>query len=268
MQTSLIAVAQLNSRDDVQANLSEVCRFIDQAGEKGVEWLSFPENSLFLSCNSDICPPPLYPQSEPLDRIRELSAKWGMTVLLGGVGERSNRSEKVFNTSVVIYPDDRPDITYQKCHLFDIQLPGREEHMESLRIEAGNTLINAPISGFEVGLSVCYDLRFPEMYRALVKDGATVLSIPAAFTSTTGRDHWEILLRARAIENQCYVIAPAQWGWHGGKRKSHGRSMIIDPWGTILSQAGDGTGLIYAELNPAVISILRSEMPALRHRRF
>ena len=241
---------------------------IDEAGQRGVQWLSLPENSLFLSSRSEVTPPILYPDSDALQTIREAANSWNMTVLLGGVGQLSPTPGKVFNTSCILYPDGTEDQVYQKCHLFDIQLKGREEHLESLRIEPGKSLTCAPVGAFTVGMSVCYDLRFPELYRGLVQKGADVLSIPAAFTSTTGRDHWEVLLRARAIENQCYVVAPAQWGWHGGKRKSHGRSMVIDPWGTVICQATDGVGLAYAELERSAIDTLRQEMPVLEHRRF
>ena len=268
MTKLLIGVAQLNSRDNVNDNIAIVNELIEEAGSRGVEWLSFPENSLFLSSDSTITPPVLYPKSDALQTIRKAATRWNMTILLGGVGEASSSPTKVHNSSCVIYPDTRDDAVYQKCHLFDIQLTGREEHLESLRVEPGKAILTAPIGDFTVGMSVCYDLRFPELYRALVKEGANVLSIPAAFTSTTGRDHWEVLLRARAIENQCYVVAPAQWGWHGGKRKSHGRSMVIDPWGTVISQARDRVGLIYAELDRDAVDSLRREMPVLEHRLF
>ena len=159
--------------------------------------------------------------------------------------------------------------SYRKMHLFDVELPGAAPHRESGCTQPGGEVVTAPLPGTPLvaGLAVCYDLRFPELFRALVSRGANLIFLPAAFTSRTGRDHWEVLLRARAIENFSYVVAPAQYGQHSPGRRSYGRSMIVDPWGLILAQAPDGEGVIYARLDLERLERLRREMPCLEHRR-
>jgi len=156
---------------------------------------------------------------------------------------------------------------YRKMHLFDIDLPGLEHLKESKAISPGTELVVADAGFAKLGLSICYDLRFPELYRALSERGVEVLLVPSAFTDRTGRDHWEVLLRARAIENLCYVMAPAQWGRHSAHRSSYGRAMIVDPWGSILAQVPDGEGFALAVLDFERLHRLREELPALRARK-
>jgi deaminated glutathione amidase len=195
----------------------------------------------------------------------------GIAVLLGSIPERIDGDGRVHNTSVLLGGDGSPIAIYRKIHLFDIDIPGMEHLKESRAVRPGDTLVAAdlPTAGgpVRIGLTICYDLRFPELYRALMKAGAQVLAVPSAFTERTGKDHWEILLRARAIENLAYVIAPAQVGVHGKGRSSHGHAVVIDPWGAILAQVADGEGLAVAEIDFDRQDRLRRELPALDHLR-
>ncbi len=261
------AVVQLCSTEDIAKNLHRCSTWITRAAEAGADVILLPENALFLALTSSTPHPKMTVNSEPVVAIAELARLHRCHILLGSISEESPTPGKTYNTSLWMDSNGRVTATYRKIHLFDIELTGRESHRESERTLAGEKLICADTEWLRFGLSVCYDLRFPELYRELVNLGAEALCVPAAFTSTTGRDHWEPLLRARAIENQCYVLAPGQWGHHGGKRRSHGRSMIVDPWGTIVAQASDGEGFALAQIKPDFISKVRRELPCLSHRR-
>jgi len=176
----------------------------------------------------------------------------------------------VYNTVSLFGPEGTQLATYKKVHLFDVNLPDGNTYQESHTVLSGTELPPAYQSDTfgTLGLSVCYDVRFPELYRHLSKQGADVLLIPAAFTAFTGKDHWQVLLQARAIENTCYVIAPAQTGKHYARRQSHGHALIVDPWGTILADAGDKPGVAIAPIDPARVAQVRRQMPSLNHRVF
>jgi predicted amidohydrolase len=198
-----------------------------------------------------------------------LARQLGVSLLLGSFPEQAQPGERPYNTSVLLGPQGQILAAYRKIHLFDVELPGAAPHRESACTRPGGEVVTAALPGgpFVAGLAVCYDLRFPELFRALVSRGANLILLPAAFTSRTGRDHWEVLLKARAIENFSYVVAPAQYGQHSPERRSHGRTMIVDPWGLVLAQAADGEGMIYARLDFKRLERLRREMPCLEHRR-
>jgi len=262
-----VAIIQLCSKEDVDANLRQLQELIEQASAQGAEFIALPENCLWLSPDSNAIAPHLFPDSAAFHALRTLARANGIYLLIGSLPEASHEEGKVFNTSVLLGPNGDIEASYRKCFLFDVDLKGRESHLESERVTPGNDLTMGRVNGHLLGMSICYDLRFPELYRHLTEKGASMLSIPAAFTSTTGRDHWEILLRARAIENQCFVIAPDQWGHHGGKRRSYGRSMIISPWGIVLAQLPDGPGYAIAELKFEQLVKLRNELPCLTHKR-
>lgn len=261
------AVVQVCSTEDVEQNVDTAMRLVGKAADDGAEVIALPENFSWLRLEES------HPTaSTPLDgyavkAMAELARNRGVELLLGSIPEAGGPDGKSYNTSVWIDANGSIAATYRKIHLFDIDLKGRESHQESKNIEPGEqtVVLERPQANF--GLSICYDLRFPRLYRHLVAKGAEVLTVPSAFTLTTGKDHWTVLLRARAIENQCFVLAPNQWGHHGGKRRSYGRSAIIDPWGVVLAEVPDGEGYAVARLNRADLERTRNQLPCLQHQR-
>jgi predicted amidohydrolase len=181
--------------------------------------------------------------------------------------ELSGDDKRPYNSCVVFGPDGGLVARYRKIHLFDVELPDGSELRESAAVTEGAEPVVVEIGGFRVGLSICYDLRFPELYRALVDRGAEVLLVPSAFTLQTGKDHWHVLLRARAIESQCWLVAAAQWGRHPKNRASYGHALIVDPWGTIVAECSDRVGLVIADTDRAYLERVRSMLPSLAHRR-
>mgnify|MGYP001978963298 CR=1 FL=1 len=202
-----------------------------------------------------------------LSSIREIAAKLDMAVIAGGMPETGPDEEHVYNTSVFIGRSGETLGFYRKMHLFGIDLPGQFTYQESAAVASGPEPVVVPFEGWNVGLSICYDLRFPEYYRALVDKGAHILTVPAAFTLQTGKDHWDILLKARAIENQCYVIAPGQFGQHLKGRISWGKTSVIGPWGTTLALAPESEYVAVARLDPDHLKQTRQNLPCLNHRK-
>jgi len=190
-----------------------------------------------------------------------------MWVLAGSFHETGPDESHTFNTSLVFDRSGSLAATYRKIHLFDIDIPGRASYQESDSVAPGDQVVTVDIDGVRVGLTICYDLRFPELFRQLAVAGAQVLAVPAAFTTHTGRDHWEVLLRARAIESQCYVVAAGQSGDHDPGKSCFGRSMVIDPWGTVVAQVSDGVGLAVADIDLDRLARIRQEVPSLANRR-
>ncbi|HRI67069.1 MAG TPA: carbon-nitrogen hydrolase family protein, partial [Polyangium sp.] len=195
------------------------------------------------------------------------SKKHGVWIIAGGLPEASGDAKRVHNTCAVVNPEGALVARYRKIHMFDVEVGDGQRYRESASCAPGDKPVVAEVAGAVVGLSICYDLRFPELYRALVALGAEVLVVPAAFTLATGKDHWHVLLRARAIESQCYVIAAAQWGTHPKGRRTFGKTCIIDPWGEVIAQASEGEGLAIATLDPAYLKHVRTSLPSLDHRR-
>ncbi|MBI4642654.1 MAG: carbon-nitrogen hydrolase family protein [Deltaproteobacteria bacterium] len=264
-----VAAIQLNSTPDMEGNLTRARALIEEAASRGAQLIALPEHFAYLG-PEDKKPPSAQALDGPLlSEFRELARKLGVFLLLGSFPELTAAGARPFNTSVLLGPQGDILASYRKMHLFDVDLAKGPRYRESQFIQAGEELAVAPLPGapFTAGLAICYDLRFPELFRALTAQGADLLLLPAAFTLATGRDHWEVLVRARAIENLAYVIAPAQWGQHSPGRRSYGRSLIIDPWGLILAQAPDGEGIIYARLDHDRLNRLRRELPCLHHRR-
>lgn len=262
------AVVQMNSQTDLDANFEQAYSLIKKAAAEGVVVAGLPENFAFLGGISM--------RMEKADIIAERSAAFLSETakefdiyLLGGSYPVPASKEKVYNHSVLIGPDGEELISYNKIHLFDVDLSNDEAYRESDYIKPGD--VRAKICRSDEignwGLSVCYDIRFPEYYRKLTRQGAEILTVPAAFTYTTGQHHWEPLLRSRAIENTCYVFAPAQTGVHGKSRKTWGHAMIIDPWGTIIADAETEPGIAVAEIDPQKIQKVRAKIPSLNHRR-
>lgn len=265
----LAAVVQLTSTSDEARNLDQAETLIRRAAGYGAKLVATPENTNFLGPHGD-----KVRRAEPVDgptirRFGALAAELGITLLVGSYNERSDEPSRCFNTSVLLGNDGALLGSYRKIHLFDVDVSDDVRFQESATVVPGTDVVVAQSPLGPVGLSVCYDLRFPELYRAMVERGAQILTIPAAFTATTGKDHWEPLMRARAIETQCYVLAPGQTGRHDdhGLRQSHGHSMIVDPWGHVIARASDGPGIALAEIDLDRVASVRRSMPVASHRR-
>jgi predicted amidohydrolase len=261
------AVVQMRSTADVAANLMTAGRLVEEAAARGARFVSLPENFAFLRSEGEPVPEAQPIDGEWVSKMAALAAKHRLLLLLGSLPEKVPGETRVYNTSVLIGPDGRTIATYRKIHLFDIDVPGLAHLKESRAVIPGQDVVVAETECGRIGLSICYDLRFPELYRRQSAQGARVLAVPSAFTDRTGKDHWEVLLRARAIENLAYVVAAAQWGSHGPGRASHGHALIVDPWGSVLAQVPDGEGVAVAELDFERQDRLRRELPALSHIR-
>lgn len=266
MERFLAAAVQLETKDDREANLRDALALVDAACDRGARLVALPENVDFIGPEAQ-----KVAGAEALDgpTFRAFSAKAqerGCWLLAGTIAERA-RPGRIHNTSVLFGPDGEATAVYRKIHLFDVDLPDGVRYHESGVVDAGAEVVIARTPLGPIGMSICYDLRFPELYRALSAAGAEILVAPSAFTLHTGKDHWEVLLRARAIENTCWVIAPAQGGRHGGGRLTYGNAMIVDPWGAVVARCSDGPGLCMAELSPEVLARVRRELPSLSHRK-
>jgi deaminated glutathione amidase len=202
-----------------------------------------------------------------ISALREVARRRAIHVLAGSIAEKVDAPGKTANTSVLIADDGAIAASYRKIHLFDVAIPDGARYAESETVVPGDRAVVAPTTLGRIGLTVCYDLRFPELYRELSAQGAELLTIPAAFTLYTGKDHWEVLIRARAIENLAYVMAPAQFGRHSANRVTFGNAMVVDPWGVVLARCGDGEGLCVAPFSRERLEQCRRELPALQHRR-
>lgn len=271
MKSYLAAAISMTSTPDLEKNLLQAEDLIELAVHKGAELVSLPENFAFLGKDEDKIhqAPEIALKSEKF--IKTMAQRFQVTLLGGGFPTpTANDKNKAYNTAILVDANGLELSRYHKVHLFDVNVPDGNTYQESSTVMAGTnlpTVIDSPKFG-KLGISICYDVRFPELYRYLSRQGAEVLFIPAAFTAYTGKDHWQVLLQARAIENTCYVIAPAQTGNHYKRRYTHGHAMIIDPWGLILADSGEQPGLAIAEINPLRLEQVRSQMPSLEHRVF
>jgi predicted amidohydrolase len=267
-----IAALQTVSTTSVERNLATARRLIAQAAGEGARLIALPEYFCFIAAaDSDKLAIAEDPGDGPIQQaLSDAAREHGVWIIGGTLPIRIPDAAFALNASCVYAPDGRLAARYDKMHLFRYD-NGRENYDEGRVLRAGGEPVAFDADGFRVGLSVCYDLRFPELYRALsFADGqppCDLFAVPAAFTATTGRAHWELLLRARAVENQCYVIAPAQGGMHETGRRTWGHSMIVDPWGEVLGVLPEGEGVVMAELDRARIQSVRTQLPALTHRR-
>lgn len=269
MRVTRVAAIQMTSTADVEQNVEAAHALSSEAIADGAQLIALPEGFMHIGPgDGKLQVAERLPGGGPvLARFSELAATHGVDLILGGFWEKSDDPARVFATDVHIGPDGAVAATYRKLHLFDVELPDGSQIRESDTISAGDTPVVTQTCAGVLGLSICYDLRFPELYRALVDRGATLLAVPAAFTLQTGKDHWHVLLRARAIEAQCYVLAPAQTGVHFGRRASYGHALVCDPWGTVLAECGEGPGYALARVDEAVVERVRASIPCLRHRR-
>jgi predicted amidohydrolase len=260
-----VAAIQLNSNGDKQRNLTAAERLVRAAAIDGAEFVALPEKWNLLAGGEE-----LVAGAEPLDGPSLTAARgWardlGVHLLAGSISERGTEGAKASNTSVLIGPDGEDVAVYRKIHMFDVDAGG-VSYRESEHERPGVEPVAAPVGDLTLGMTVCYDLRFPELFRILALRGARVIAVPSAFTLATGRDHWEVLLRARAIEDQVFVVAPNQVGEAPPQYSSFGHSLIVDPWGVILATAPEGEGFVAAELDFAEQDRVRESLPSLANR--
>lgn len=260
------AVVQMNSGPDRGRNLKRASELVLEAVARGARVVALPENFAFLRKDPSVPPPGEGMDGPIVSWGRRIAGERGIYLLLGSFPEESEVEGKVYNTSVLVGPEGEVIAAYRKIHLFDASLEGGEVHRESATVVPGRRLVVGETEFGRVGLTVCYDLRFGELYRRLADLGARAIFAPAAFTHLTGEAHWEVLVRARAIENQVFMVAPGQVGRHAKNRITYGHSMIVDPWGAVLARVAEGEGVALAGLDPSKQDIIRESLPCREHR--
>lgn len=264
-----VALCQMNSGEDVDANRHQAGELLEEAADGHADLAALPEVWTYLGSagrHREVAEPVPGPTSEWLAQKARTCSMW----ILGGSILEAVGHGPVFNTSLLFDRSGEVVARYRKIHLFDVDLPGQPPILESSSYKPGEEIVTAETEFGRVGMSICYDVRFPELYRALVSRGAEILFVPSAFTFETGKDHWDVLVRARAIENQAFVFAPAQWGTWGTpdqNRRCFGNSLAVDPWGRVIVRSPDGVGVTFAEADLEETARVRARLPALRHRR-
>ena len=269
-ETLRAAAVQLQSQDSVSENLAQCKKLVQAARREGAEIVVLPENFAFFGAEETkrgVAERVPDAHAEIQAALADMAQSSELHLVAGGFPEASGEPARPYNTALVYGPNGALVTSYRKVHLFDVALQDGTVLAESAATSAGDSVVTFDIGRFRVGLSICYDLRFPELYRALVSRGANVIVVPSAFTLHTGKDHWHPLLRARAIESQAYVIAAAQWGKHPRGRSTYGHSLIVDPWGTIVAEASDRVGVVCATLDRNYIDQVRAAVPCLNHRK-
>ena len=268
MSTFRAACVQMRSSDDVAENVRSATSLIRDAKRQGAQFVATPENTTLMAPDGGAKLERCFVESEDpaLPQFRALADELGIWLLIGSLAIKVSES-KTANRTFLIDPAGQIAARYDKIHLFDVDLPSGEKYRESKTVESGANAVLVATPWGKIGLTICYDLRFPQLYRALAKAGAFALTVPAAFTETTGRAHWHTLLRARAIENGAYVIAPAQGGLHANGRRTYGHSLIIAPWGEILAEGDTEPGVFVADIDPAAAEDARRRVPNLEHDR-
>lgn len=263
------ALIQLTSTRDIDDNLKRCRRFAREAKETGADWILFPENAPFLGHDREKCAIAESLDGQMVAEFRELARDLDAWITLGSFPEISPDPDRTFNTEVHLDPKGSVVDVYRKIHLFDVSIDAAVNFCESDSVHPGTEVVATHVGEdkYRVGLTICYDLRFPELYRALQSKAVEAITVPSAFTLATGHAHWHALLKARAIENQAYLLAPNQWGHHFGTRRSFGQSTIYDPWGRCICCASDREGFVVAELDFNYVAEIRQSMPVLSHRR-
>jgi predicted amidohydrolase len=262
------ACIQNSATPDVDADIATCLRLIDRAAEAGAEFIALPEYCVGLDTRNGLLYPTAFSETEhpALPAFSGAAARNGLWLLIGSIGVRSPDG-RIFNRSIMLDPGGKIAARYDKLHLFDVDLGEGKVYRESATIARGGVAVLSPCIGSTIGLSVCYDLRFPMLYRAYAQAGAEMLAIPAAFTKMTGEAHWHVLNRARAIETGSFVIAPCQYGTLAGGAQCYGHSLIVDPWGRILADGGEAEGVVFAEIDLGLVAETRRRIPSLRHDR-
>lgn len=262
-----VVTCQTNSQGDKATNIETAMRLLDAAAAQGADLAVLPEYVEYMGDDAGALEAA---ETVPGPTSNQFAAKaraLNMNVLVGSIRAKVDGDSRCANTSLLINRKGELVSSYRKIHLYDVDLPGRVYYKESDTVACGDKVVTSEIDGIKVGLSICYDVRFPELFRLQTLAGARILFVPAAFTLFTGRDHWELLLRARAVENQCYVVAAGQVGSYLPGKACNGRSMIIDPWGTVIACASDTVGTAVADLDFAYQDKIRAELPSLLNRR-
>lgn len=267
LSSYLLGAVQMTSTDDQARNLATALRLLDEAADLGAKLVGLPENFAYMGSEEGRLAGAETLEGPSLSAVRALARRRRIHVLAGSISEKTDDPRRTANTSALITDDGTIAAVYRKIHLFDVAIPDGARYAESEGVQAGERVVLAPTALGRIGLSICYDLRFPELYRQLSTLGAEILTLPAAFTLYTGKDHWEVLVRARAIENLCYVLAPAQVGKHSARRETFGNAMIVDPWGVVLARCPEGEGVCVAPFRRDRLERARRELPALKHRR-
>jgi predicted amidohydrolase len=262
------ACVQLNAQREFAPNIAAAGDLIRRARDAGADFIATPEITAMFEPKRDqhLAKATDEAANPALAAFRAMAKETGAWLLIGSMAIKLEAA-RLANRSFLIAPDGEIVARYDKIHMFDVDLKNGESYRESALYRPGETATLAELPWGVLGMTICYDLRFPYLYRTLAQAGAEFLAIPSAFTVPTGRAHWHVLQRARAIENACFVVAPAQWGEHAEGRKTYGHSLIIDPWGEVLADAGEGVGFITAEIDPAKIAEARYMVPSLRHDR-
>ena len=262
-----VGAIQICSTPDIDSNLKTLRRLTKEAVYHHADFVAWPENAVYLAPEgAENFKVAKKNEERFLEFFSTTAKEHGITLLIGSYPEVSHVNGKFYNTSLLLGPDGEIIERYRKIHLFDVVTPSGQKIQESKVVIPGREVKVAYTKETKIGLSVCYDLRFPELYRIASAKGAEVLTVPAAFTAQTGKEHWLMLLRARAVENLCFVIAPNQWGRHFDNRRSYGRTAIIDPWGVVLGICSDQEGVVLADLNLASLRAIRTGFPCLDHR--
>ena len=262
-----IACVQMTSGCDPADNLPVIAARIKKAAAQGARLVALPETCSFMEKNRKAMQARLEHQadSQVLTALRTMGQKNKIFLLIGSMILADEKSDKAVNRSLLVTPDGAVQTQYDKIHMFDVALENGESHRESAAYQAGDKLVVTKADGVSLGLSICYDVRFPMLYRRLSEAGAQVIFVPSAFTKQTGAAHWHILLRARAIETGCFIVAPAQIGVHENGRETYGHSLIVDPWGAIVAEASADDEVIMADLDMALVEKARRQIPALAH---
>lgn len=261
------AVVQLDVGDDVEKNISHAIDIIRSAVKDGAELVVLPEMVDFRGEKEQVADIKTDIPGPVSDRFAAAAAELGIWLLAGSIHENIPGDDRTYNTSVLFNREGAEVVRYRKLHLYDVQIPGKVDALESATIAPGSEIVTADIDGHPAGLTICYDIRFPELYRQISDTGAELVFVPAAFMMFTGKDHWEVLIRARAIENQCFMLASGQQGVNKKGVATYGRSMIVDPWGTVLATAPDGDGYVIANLDFENLQRIRRELPSVANRR-
>lgn len=267
MVETKVAVCQMDSKNDKQANVETALSLLDEAADENVEMAALPEMFTFMGDKDAYRPSAEVIPGSVTKKLSQKAREHNMWVHGGSMFEVAEEDGKVHNTTVVFGPDGEQEAQYRKVHLFDVEIGDEVVTQESARVVPGNDIVTFDTEFATVGLGICYDLRFPELFSSLAGRGADIIILPAAFTKHTGKDHWESLLRARAIETQSYVIAPGQIGEKPNSVPSYGRSLIVDPWGNVVAKASDTVGVTTANLKFDYLNQIQKELPSLEHKR-